>query len=53
MEPGEDLLQFAEKNAIALIIIGIQKRSKMGKRLFGSNAQFVILNAAGPVLTVK
>lgn len=53
LEPGEDLLQFAEENAIDLIIIGIQKRSKMGKLLFGSNAQYVILNAACPVLTVK
>lgn len=53
LEPGEDLLQFAEENAIDLIITGIQKRSKMGKLLFGSNAQDVILNAACPVLTVK
>jgi nucleotide-binding universal stress UspA family protein len=53
LEPGEDLLQFAEENAVDLIIIGIQKRSKMGKLLFGSNAQYVILNAACPVLTVK
>jgi nucleotide-binding universal stress UspA family protein len=27
--------------------------AKMGKLLFGSNAQFVILNAACPVLAVK
>lgn len=53
LEPGEDLLQFAGENTIDLIIIGIQKRSKMGKLLFGSNAQYVILNAACPVLTVK
>jgi len=53
LEPGEDLVQFAEENAIDLIIIGIQKRSKMGKLLFGSNAQYVNLNAACPVLTVK
>lgn len=53
LEPGEDLLQFAAENAIDLIIIGIQKRSKVGKLLFGSNAQYVILNADCPVLTVK
>lgn len=53
LEPGEDLLQFSEENAIDLIIIGIQKRSRMGKLLFGSNAQYVILNAGCPVLTVK
>jgi nucleotide-binding universal stress UspA family protein len=53
LEPGEDLLQFAEENAIDLVIIGIQKRPKMGKLLFGSNAQYVILNAGCPALTVK
>ena len=53
LEPGEDLIQFAEENAIDLIIIGIHKRSKVGKLLFGSNAQYVILEAGCPVLTVK
>jgi len=53
MEPGEELVQFAQENAIDLIIIGIEKRSKVGKLLFGSNAQYVILEAPCPVLTVK
>lgn len=50
--PGEDLVLFARENQIDEIIIGIQKRSKVGKLLFGSTAQYVILEAACPVVTL-
>lgn len=52
-EPGEDLVQFAEDNDIDEIIIGVIKKSKVDKFLFGSNAQYVILHAKCPVITVK
>lgn len=50
--PGEDLILFARENKIDQIVIGIQKRSKVGKLLFGSTAQHVILEASCPVLTL-
>ncbi len=53
MAPGEDIVKFAEENDIDEIIIGIKRRSKVGKLLFGSNAQFIILNAPCPVVSVK
>jgi nucleotide-binding universal stress UspA family protein len=53
LEPGEDIVSFAEENNIDEIILGIQKKSKVGKLLFGSTAQYVILRANCPVLTVK
>lgn len=53
LEPGEDLVRFATKNSVDQIIIGVRRRSKVGKLMFGSTAQFVILNAACPVVTVK
>ena len=53
MEPAEDMLLFAEENSIDQIVIGIRKRSKVGKLLMGSVAQLVILNANCPVLCVK
>jgi nucleotide-binding universal stress UspA family protein len=51
--PGEDLVAFAEENKVDEIIIGVKRRSKVGKMLFGSTAQFVILHAGCPVLSVK
>ncbi|MFZ3044342.1 MAG: universal stress protein [Desulfatirhabdiaceae bacterium] len=53
LEPGDDIVRFAEEKQIDEIIIGIKKKSKLGKLLFGSNAQYMILNAPCPVLTVK
>jgi nucleotide-binding universal stress UspA family protein len=53
LSAGEDIVQFAEQNSIDLIVIGVRRRSKVGKLLFGSNAQLVILTAPCPVLTVK
>lgn len=53
ISPGEDLVQFTEKKEIDEIIIGVKKRSKVGKLLFGSNAQYIILMAPCPVVAVK
>ncbi|MFW6334570.1 MAG: universal stress protein [Desulfosalsimonas sp.] len=53
MTPDEDLVAYATEQQVDEIVIGIRKRSKMGKLLFGSTAQFLILNAPCPVLTVK
>lgn len=53
LSPGEDLVQFAEDNQINEIIVGVRRRSKVGKLLMGSTAQHVILKAPCPVVTVK
>ena len=51
--PGEDLVRFAKENDIDEIIIGVRRRSKVGKLVFGSTAQYVILEAPCPVVAVK
>jgi nucleotide-binding universal stress UspA family protein len=51
--PGEDLVKFAEENRIDQIYVGIEKKSKTSKLLLGSTAQYVILKARCPVITVK
>ncbi len=53
LEPGEKLVKFAEEEEIDLIFIGIIKKSKVNKLLFGSTAQYVILHAPCPVVTIK
>ena len=53
LSAGEDLVQFAEEEMVDEIIIGIRRRSKVEKLVFGSTAQFVILKAHCPVVTVK
>ncbi len=53
LSPGEDLVDFAVKNNIDEIIIGVKHRSKIGKLIMGSTAQYVILEAPCPVVTVK
>ena len=50
---GEDLVQFAQENEIDEIVIGVRRRSKVGKLIFGSNAQYIILEAPCPVVAVK
>ena len=53
LQPGEDLVRFAEENTIDQIVMGVKKRSKFDKLVFGSTCQFVILNAPCPVVTVR
>ncbi len=53
LKAGEDIVQFVEENAIDTVFIGVKRRSKVGKLLFGSNAQFIILKAPCPVVSVK
>lgn len=53
LTPDEDLVSYAKEQGIDEIAIGIRKRSKVGKLIFGSTAQFLILNAHCPVITVR
>jgi len=52
-EPADDLVEVADREDAALIVIGMRKRSAVGKLLLGSNAQTVLLTARCPVLAVK
>jgi nucleotide-binding universal stress UspA family protein len=53
LSAGEDLVEFAKEQKADQIFIGVKRRSKMEKLVFGSTAQYVILNAHCPVVTVK
>ncbi len=53
LKPGEDVVKYAEENNIDTIFVGVRRRSKVGKLLSGSNAQYIILKAPCPVMTIK
>ncbi len=53
LSAGEDLVQFAEENDIDQIFVGVEKMSRAQKIIVGSNAQYIILKAPCPVVTVK
>lgn len=53
LDPGEDIVKYALEKQVDEIVIGIKKKSKVGKLVFGSTAQYVILEAHCPVLSVK
>jgi nucleotide-binding universal stress UspA family protein len=53
LEAGEDLVQLVGDHQADEVIIGVRRRSKVGKIIFGSTAQYVVLNAPCPVVTVK
>ena len=52
-DSAEELLRTAETTSADFIVIGLRRRSPVGKLLLGSNAQRVLLDAACPVLAVK
>jgi nucleotide-binding universal stress UspA family protein len=52
-DPSENLIAVAEEVQAPLIVIGLRRRSKVGKLFLGSHAQRVLLDASCPVLAVK
>jgi nucleotide-binding universal stress UspA family protein len=53
LEAAEDLLAVAEEVGAELVVIGLRRRTPVGKLILGSNAQRVLLDAPCPVLAVK
>lgn len=53
VDVGEKIVAIARRKKIGLLFMGLKKRSRVGKLLFGSNAQHVLLHAHCPVVTVN
>lgn len=53
LSAAQAIVKYAAENHIDEIVIGLRKRSHIGKLLFGSTSREVILEAPCPVLTVK
>jgi nucleotide-binding universal stress UspA family protein len=52
-DPAEDLIAVAEETGADFIVIGLRRRTPVGKLILGSNAQRILLEAPCPVLAVK
>jgi nucleotide-binding universal stress UspA family protein len=52
-EPAEDLIAVADESGADLIVIGLRRRTPVGKLILGSNAQRILLDAPCAVLAVK
>ena len=53
IDPADDLVNVATEVGAEFIVIGLRRRSPVGKLILGSNAQRVLLDAPCPVLAVK
>ncbi len=53
MDVAEDLISVAKDTSAEFIVIGLRRRSPVGKLILGSNAQRILLDAPCPVLSVK
>jgi nucleotide-binding universal stress UspA family protein len=52
-EIADEVLRVAQETDASVIVIGLRKRSPVGKLLMGSSAQRILLDADRPVLAVK
>ncbi|HET8601689.1 MAG TPA: universal stress protein [Segeticoccus sp.] len=52
-DPAEEIIHTAGECGAELIVLGLRKRSPVGKLIMGSTAQRVLLEASCPVLAVK
>lgn len=50
---SDEILKAAQEVETELIVVGLQRRSPVGKALLGSNAQRILLGATCPVLAVR
>ncbi|HEX6339166.1 MAG TPA: universal stress protein [Jiangellaceae bacterium] len=53
LDVAEDLVAVAQETSAEFIVIGLRRRSPVGKLILGSNAQRILLDAPCPVLSVK
>ena len=52
-EASDEVVEAAKEVDASLIVIGLRRRTPVGKLILGSNAQRILLDAECPVLAVK
>ncbi|MDQ0596869.1 nucleotide-binding universal stress UspA family protein [Streptomyces canus] len=52
-DAAEEIIELAEQADVSLVVIGLRRRSAVGKLITGSAAQQILLGTDCPVLAVK
>jgi nucleotide-binding universal stress UspA family protein len=52
-DPSDTVVQVAQRRDARLVVLGLRARTPVGKLVFGSTAQRILLDATCPVLAVK
>jgi nucleotide-binding universal stress UspA family protein len=52
-DPADDLIDVLEEVGAELCVIGIRRRSAVGKMVLGSNVHRILMDSPCPVLTVR
>lgn len=52
-DPSDNVVQVAQRRDARLVVLGLRARTPVGKLVFGSTAQRILLDATCPVLAVK
>lgn len=52
-DAADEIGAIAQEVGASLVVIGLRKRTPVGKLVLGSNSQKILLNTAAPVLAVK
>lgn len=52
-DAAEDIVQVAREESASLVVIGLRRRSAVGRLFLGAKAQRILLDSPCPVLAVK
>ncbi len=52
-EPADHVVEVTERVSASLLVIGLRRRTSVGKFLMGSSASMILMHAPCPVLAVK
>ncbi|HEY5981072.1 MAG TPA: universal stress protein [Microlunatus sp.] len=52
-DPSEEIIEVCQEVGATLCVIGLRRRSQVGKMLLGSNAHRILMESPCPVLSVR